>query len=115
VCNPDDLDRCLVTYSSSFDFCQAFQVGASGLKKDLDILLKNLGPHANTQTAGVSGVKWQNASASGLDAARRLDRILRALLTTSDAPMSPDEALPKLQQSMSDLELAVSELAASIM
>jgi hypothetical protein len=91
------------------------QLVASGLNQDLDLLLKDQGRPASNQTAIANGSNWQEASASGLEAALRVDHILRSLLTTSDAPISVDEALPKLQQSVSDPELFIEELKASLL
>jgi hypothetical protein len=86
-------------------------MGTSALKKDLQLILKG---ETRAQPTATGGVRWQDASASGLDAALRVDRTLRALLTISDAPLSLDEALPGLQQGSNDLELAVDELAKSL-
>jgi hypothetical protein len=96
------------------DHANQIQMVASPLKKDLDVLLKDQGQPLSDQTALGGGIKWQDASASGLEAALQVDRILRSLLTTSDAPMPVDEALPKLRQGMIDLQLAIAELKASL-
>ncbi len=96
------------------DHTNQLQTETSGLKKDLEVLLKDLSQPASNQTAIVSGANWQHSSSSGLEAALRVDRVLRSLLTTSDAPMSLDEALPKLHQSAIDLELAIGELKGAL-
>ncbi|HTH47400.1 MAG TPA: hypothetical protein VMB21_07810, partial [Candidatus Limnocylindria bacterium] len=66
------------------------------------------------QPTATGAVRWQDASGSGLDAALRVDRTLRALLTISDAPLSLDQALPRLQQGSGELELAMDDLAKSL-
>ena len=94
------------------DHARELRTGTSTLKKELQLILK--GEQANDQPAATGGIKWQEASSSGLDAASTVDRTLRALLTVSDAPLSLDQALPKLQQGSSDLERAVDQLTKSV-
>lgn len=96
------------------DHARGAQAAVSQLKTQLDSLLKGLG----YQTLGevpVSGVamNWQNATGSSLDQARTADHILRSLLTTSATPMSLDDAVPHLQQSLRALQQSVDELPAS--
>jgi hypothetical protein len=45
------------------------------------------------------------------NATQSTDRLIRSLLTSSDHPLSPDEALPQLQQAVRDLLRAARELA----
>jgi hypothetical protein len=73
-----------------------FSTGTSTLKKELQVILK--GEQANSQPIATRGIGWQDASSAGLNAASIVDRALRALLTISDAPLSLDQALPKLHQ-----------------
>ena len=80
------------------------------IEKQLDPLIKNFGAPVRENVPAPAGSSWQDASASGLDAARRLDRILRSLLSTSDAPLSPEDALPGLQRGLRDLKLAARQL-----
>lgn len=92
------------------DHSSELRGATSTLKKDLQLILKS----ETERLPGATGVKWQNASASGLDAALRVDRALRSLLTISDAPLSFDRALPRLQQGLRELELALDGLARSL-
>ena len=92
------------------DHLSELRGATSTLKKDLQLILKGETERLPTAT----GVGWQGASSSGLDAALRVDRALRSLLTISDAPLSLEQALPRLQQGSRDLELAVDGLAKSL-
>jgi anti-sigma factor RsiW len=94
------------------DHARELRTGTSKLQKDLTLILK--GEQTKSQPTAPGGIRWQNASASGLDAASTIDRSLRALLTVSDAPLSLNQALPKLQQGSRDLKLAVDELTKSV-
>lgn len=94
------------------DHTRELQAGTTTLRTDLQVILK--GEQTKGQPIATGGIMWQDASSSGLDAASTLDRTLRALLTISDAPLSLDEALPKLRQGLSDLERAVGELTKSL-
>jgi hypothetical protein len=96
------------------DHADAIQAGASQLKPQVDFLLKGFGSPAAGEIRAVSATTWQDASASALKAARDTDHVLRSLLTSSDTPMSPDEGLPKLRQSVQDLERFLHELSASV-
>ena len=61
------------------DHARDLQAGMSQLRTHLDLLLKGFGyPDIAENTAGAN-TNWQNASASGLDAGRLTDRILRSL------------------------------------
>jgi hypothetical protein len=86
---------------------------ATALEKQLEPFLKSFGYTVGGNLPALTGAGWQDASASGLDAARRVDRILRSLLTSSDTPLSPEQALPQLQRSFRDLQQAVRELSAA--
>ena len=55
---------------------------------------------------------WQKA-ASALEAGQRVDRVIRSLLTTSDTPLSPEDALRSLQQDLGALERAARDLQAA--
>jgi hypothetical protein len=56
---------------------------------------------------------WQDSAVAALEAAKRMERTLLSLLTTSDSPASVDEALPKLQRELEELDRIVSSLPAS--
>ena len=84
----------------------------SDLEEQLDPLMKSFGLSVPENISMPAGVTWQQASSSALGAAQHVDRMLRSLLTTSDAPLSPDDALPQLHQSLRDLGQAARELPA---
>jgi hypothetical protein len=92
------------------DHSSELRMATSTLKRDLQLILKG----ETERLPAATGVTWQKASASGLDAAQRVDRALRSLLTISDAPLSLEQALPRLQQGSRDLELAVDGIAKSL-
>lgn len=94
------------------DHAREIRAGAFVWEAQADLLLKGSG---NRATGGIarSASDWQAASTSGLDAARRVDQVLRSLLTTSDTPLTLDDALPRLQQSLRDLDWAIQDLPAS--
>ena len=94
------------------DHANEIRSGVSGWETELNLLLKGLGNEVSDGTPDKSR-SWRDASAAGLDAARRVDQTLRALLTVSDAPLSLDDALPMLQRSTLVLEQAVRDLMAA--
>src|SRR5215831_194664 len=53
---------------------------------------------------------WQEASQSGLQAAQAMDRLLRAVFTTSAHNLTIDDACSDLSSTLSSLESAVAEL-----
>jgi hypothetical protein len=66
------------------------------------------GPPASTSpTTG-----WQQGSLESLEIGRSIDHLLRALLTTSQDPVTPDSALPEIEQDISRLGARVKNLAA---
>lgn len=93
------------------DHARAVQAGVSQLDTELDPLLKNFGQPPKRDQAPLDRTGWQGASLSALDAARSADRILRSLLTISDSPISLDDGLPKLKQSVQEMDRAGRELS----
>jgi hypothetical protein len=89
---------------------RAARTEASELGKQLDPLLKNFGFSASEQTGAPASISWQDAATSGLDAARRTDRALRSILTSSDTPLSIETAMPQIQQGLADLSRFVRSL-----
>jgi hypothetical protein len=94
------------------DHARDIRAGVSGWEAQLGVLLKDFDQQLSD--ASGSGPSWRAASASGFEAARRADQILRSLLTTSDAPLTVGDALPRLQQSLRNLELAIRDLLAAL-
>ncbi len=53
---------------------------------------------------------WQSESLGALETARVIDHLLRALLTTSQAPAIPDSALPQIDQNLCRLRAEMKNL-----
>jgi hypothetical protein len=96
------------------DHARSIQTSVSELKPQIDFLLKGFGYETITEIPGAGNGNWRDASASARDTARTTDRILRSLLTTSQTPMSVNEALPKLKESVQALDNRVHELLARV-
>lgn len=82
----------------------------SELEKQVAPLMEHFGVPAARPIPSDTGASWREASNSGLDAVRRADRVLRALLTSSDSPLAIEEAIPQLQQSLDDVQRAAKQL-----
>jgi hypothetical protein len=91
------------------DHAREISRGSLTLRANLEPLMKNFGYPAS-QDPTYAERPWQQASASGLEAAAAVDRALRSMLTTSDTPVSPDQALPQIQRGLHDLEQSAREL-----
>jgi hypothetical protein len=92
------------------DHCRSVVNITGEVTKQFEPLLKHFGYAVSREAPVSSGATWQKASASALEAAQRVDRLIRSLLTTSDTPLSPEEALRSLQQDLGNLERAAREL-----
>lgn len=91
---------------------------ATAISTNLDVLSRQLAPvDANFNiTPCVSSVSpvatsWQSESLGALETARVIDHLLRAVLTTSQAPTVPDSALPQIDQNLCRLRVEVKNLA----
>jgi hypothetical protein len=82
----------------------------SALEEMLAPMMTSFGFAGTSGTPNSNATAWQQASALGLQAAQRTDKLLRSLLTSSDAPIAPDHALPRLQQSLLDTRHSVGSL-----
>jgi len=60
-----------------------------------------------------STIDWQQESLDGLETGRAIDHLLRALLTSSQAPVAPDSALPEIDQHILWLGVKMKGLAIS--
>ncbi len=96
------------------DHARDVQARVGELKPQVDFLLKGFGYATLGEPSAGGGANWQGASAATLEKAQATDQILRSLLTTSEAPMSVDEALPKLKQSFEELEVEARELVRGV-
>lgn len=84
--------------------------GTAELEDQLTSLLEHFGAPAAKPRLSGNEVSWREASNSGLDALRHVDKALRGLLTSSDSPLAIEQAIPQLQQSLSDLKQAAHQL-----
>ena len=83
---------------------------AIAIKDNLDALEMQLAPLSaefnvilRKSPANQVRTTWQSASLDALERARSTDRLLRALLTINQSPVSPDSALPQLEQNLESL------------
>jgi anti-sigma factor RsiW len=93
---------------------------ATAISTSLDALVRQLTPlDANfsvipcTSSVAPLSVNWQGGSMEALETARAVDHLLRALLTTSQAPAVPDSALPEIDQNLCRLRAELNNLSAS--
>jgi hypothetical protein len=93
---------------------------ATAISTNLDSLARQLGPlDANfsvtpcTSSVAPVAVSWQGGSLEALETARVVDHLLRALLTTSQAPAVPDSALPEIDQNLCRLRAELKNLSAA--
>jgi anti-sigma factor RsiW len=91
---------------------------ATAISTNLDALARQIGPlDANfgvtpcTSSIAPTATNWQSGSQESLETARLVDRILRALLTTSQAPAVPDSALPEIDQNLCRLRAELKSLS----
>ena len=89
------------------------QIDVSRLRTKLDLLLKGMGFEAPDDTRSANVTTWREGGLMALDAARQVDQVLRSLLTTSGAPLSSEDGLPKLQRGARKLEQSARELLTS--
>jgi hypothetical protein len=86
------------------DHARQISAGTSTMQKQLAPLMRYFEIPPVESSPALPGVSWREASVSCLDVARRVDRLLRSLLTASDSPLAPEEALPSLRQGLGDLQ-----------
>lgn len=76
---------------------------ASGLHRELAPLLEHFGLPMSEPASAQARVPWREGARTGLDAALRVNRVLRSLLTTSDSPLTTEQAFPRLRKDLDDL------------
>jgi hypothetical protein len=86
----------------------------TAISTNLDALKAQFAPldaHFNVASSELPvnpvAVNWQGGSLEALEIARVIDHVLRALLTTNQAPAAPDAALPEIDQNLSRLAAEV--------
>jgi hypothetical protein len=97
------------------DHARALRSSVEVLRAEMLPLFRQFGYDSPSNLSGISTLRWQDASNSGLEAAKSLDHSLRSLLTTTEYPASVDDALPKLQENLRELDLALHQLLVSEM
>jgi hypothetical protein len=85
------------------DHALEVEKAASSLHKELVPLLSQAGLPVSGSASVQVRVPWREEARSGLDAALRINRTLRSLLTTSDSPLTAEQALPRLRQDLDEL------------
>jgi hypothetical protein len=92
---------------------------ATAISASLDALARQLAPlEANfsvtpcTSSVAPVAMSWQGGSLEALETARVVDHLLRALLTTTQAPAVPDSALPEIDQNLCRLRAELNNLSA---
>jgi len=83
------------------------------LRAALTPLLEYFGYSASPVESQRETASWQDAATAALETGRVMERALLSLLTASDQPAHPDEALPSLQRQLQELERIVKGLPAS--
>lgn len=96
------------------DHATAISTSLDGLVRQLAPLEANFGVAPCTSSLSLTSVTWQGGSLEALETARVADHLLRALLTTSQAPAIPDSALPEIDQSLCRLRTELKNLNAAI-
>ncbi len=89
------------------DHASAIEAATSSLHKELAPLLQHFGLPMTSPPLAQAQASWRDGIKSGLDAAQRVNRTLRSMLTTSDSPMTADQALPRLRQGLGELQKTV--------
>lgn len=90
------------------DHLASVLVNLDTLTNQLAPLDRNFGISSKAPVAGPAEATWQSGSLDMLGRARVIDHLLRALLTTSQLLVSPQEALPKIDENLSMLRAELS-------
>jgi hypothetical protein len=95
------------------DHSTAISANVDALSRQLTPLDVNFSVTPCTSSAVPAPMNWQRRSLEALETARTIDRLLRALLTTSQAPAIPDAALPEINQNLCHLRGELRNLSAA--
>jgi hypothetical protein len=85
------------------DHATAISTSLDALKTQFAPLDANFNIAPSASPVNPVAANWQGGSLEALETARVIDHVLRALLTTSQAPAAPDAALPEIDQNVSRL------------
>jgi len=96
------------------DHTTAISTGLNSLGEQLAPLdaTFHLGPCIPVAPPAIAN--WQEGSLEALETAQETDGLLRAMLTTTEAPAAPDSALPQISQNLCRLRLELTNLNATI-
>ena len=95
------------------DHANAVESNLDALKMQLAPLNAEFNVTPSSSPANQLTSNWQSSSLDALERARVSDRLLRALLTTNESPVSPESALPQLDQNLTSLSAALKGLTAT--
>jgi hypothetical protein len=90
------------------DHLSSVSMNLDTLVNQLAPLARNFGVSSKAPATGPAAATWQSGSLDLLERARVVDHLLRALLTTSQLPASPDVALPQIDENLSMLRSELS-------
>jgi anti-sigma factor RsiW len=93
------------------DHATAISTSLDALGRQLTPLEANFSVAPCTSSVAPVTVSWQGGSLEALETARVVDHLLRALLTTSQAPAVPDSALPEIDQNLCRLRAELKNLS----
>ncbi len=94
------------------DHATAVSTNLDALVRQLEPLEANFGVTPCRSSVAPVAVNWQGGSLEALETAKVVDHLLRALLTTSQAPAVPDSDLPEIDQNLCTLRAEVKDLSA---
>ncbi len=95
------------------DHVTAISTNVDALGRQLAPLDANFSVAPSTSSMNPVASSWQGGSLEALETARVIDHLLRAVLTTSQAPAVPDSALPEIDQNLSRLRAELRNLSAA--
>jgi hypothetical protein len=94
------------------DHVTAIATNVDALGRQFTPLDANFSVSPCTSSAAPVATSWQSGSAEALVTARDIDHLLRALLTTNQAPAVPDSALPEIDRNLCRLRAELKTLGA---
>jgi hypothetical protein len=95
------------------DHTTAISTNLDALKTQFAPLDANFNVAPSASPVNSVAANWQGGSLEALETARVIDHVLRALLTTSQAPAVPEVALPEIDQNVSRLRAELNNFSAA--
>jgi hypothetical protein len=96
------------------DHTTAISTNLEALKTQFAPLDANFNVAPSASPVNPVAANWQGGSLEALETARVIDHVLRALLTTSQAPAVPDAALPEIDQNVSRLRAELNNFSTAV-